>query len=203
MKSGKQIKSVIGFVCIIISILMIGCTVKVSLSNYIPVLADDYSEYKGKRVYLMNFDNQANNTSILKYYSLDKKFTYSKPLDSSGLKRTPLSYEDLIHNYFWYAFKDAFTKLQMLISTVDNPDLTAPAMWLTLLSITDVNYDVKVTVQKKDIIAFTKPYTILEPPLSEKDRNPDDLEQRAYRMTTRLIETIMGDPDLRKVLTEP
>lgn len=189
MKSSKHKKTIVGSVCIIISIIIIGCTVKVPLSNYNPVFTGDYSVYKGERVYLMTFDNQAKDTSMWYYYSLDMKFYYST--------------NDTIRNYFWYAFRDACTKAGMLVSDEDNPDLTAPAMGVTLFSITDVNYDVRVTVQKRDITVFTKAYTIQEPPLEEKDRNLAVLEQRAYKMTNRLIETIMEDPGFRKVLTEP
>ena len=190
MNSSKQIKTIIGSMCVIIGIIIVGChAVKVSLSNYHPVFTDDYSVYKGTHVYLMNFDNQANDTSIWYYYSLDKKFSYS--------------IDDTIHNYFWYAFQNAFTKAGMGVSNVDNPDLTAPAMWVTLLSITDASYQMRLTVQKRGVTVFTEKYTLQEPPLAEKDRNIVALEQRAYSMTNRLIETIMKDPSFRKVLTEP
>jgi len=181
---------IVGCGCVIISIIMIGCAMtKVPLSNYRSAFTGDYGVYKGKRVYLMNFDNQAGDTSIWYYYSQDKKLSYAG--------------NDTLHNYFWYAFHDAFTKLGMPISKVDNPDPTAPAMWVTLLSITDVNYHVRVTVQKKGITEFTQEYTIQEPPLEGKDPNLVALEERAYRMTNRLIGTIMEDPGFQKVLTEP
>jgi hypothetical protein len=190
INSSKRKKTIIGSMCVIIGIIIISCqAVKVSLSNYNPVLTDDYSVYKGKCVYLMNFDNQANDTSIWYYYSLDKKFSYS--------------INDTIHNYFWYAFQNAFIKAGMGVFNVDNPDLTAPAMWLTLLSITDASYHVRVTVQKGEVTVFAEKYTLREPLIGEKDRNIAALEQRAYRMTNRLIETIMKDPSFRKVLTEP
>jgi len=190
MNSSKQIKIIIGSLCLIVGTITIGCraAVKVSLGNYNPVLTEDYSAYKGKPVYLMNFDNQANDTSIWYYYSLDKKFSYS--------------IDDTIHNYFWYAFQNAFTKAGMGVSNVDNPDLTAPAMWITLLSITDASYQVRLTVQKRGVTVFTEKYTVQEPLLAEKDRNISALEERAYRMTNRLIETIMKDPSFQKLLTE-
>jgi hypothetical protein len=74
---------------------------------------------------------------------------------------------------------------------------------VTLLSITDENYDVRVTVQKKGITEFTQEYTIQEPPLGGKGPNLVALEERAYRMTNKLIETILKDPGFRKVLTTP
>ena len=91
----------------------------------------------------------------------------------------------------------------MRVTNVDKPDLKAPAMLVTLLSITDASYRVMVTVQRRGATVFTKKYTIEEPLLAEKDRNIAALEQRAYTMTNRLIETIMNEPDFRKVLTEP
>lgn len=190
MNSSKQINAIIGSICIIIGIIVIGCraAVKVSLRNYNPVFTEDYSVYKGKPVYLMNFDNQANDTSIWYYYSLDKKFSYSV--------------NDTIHNYFWYAFQHAFVKAGIGVSDVDNPNLTAPAMWVTLLSITDASYKVRLTVQEKGATVFTEKYTVQEPLLADKDRNISALEERAYRMTNTLIETIMKDPIFRKVLTE-
>jgi len=190
MNSSKHTRIVIGSLCVIIGIIMIGCraAVKVSLSNYNPVFTEDYSAYNGKRIYLMNFDNQANDTSIWYYYSLDNKISYS--------------INDTIHNYFWYAFQNAFTKAGMGVSNVDNPDLTAPAMWITLLSITDASYQVRLTVQKRGVTVFTEKYTVQEPLLAEKDRNISALEERAYRMMNRLIETIMKDPSFQKLLTE-
>jgi hypothetical protein len=32
------------------------------------------------------------------------------------------------HNYFWYAFQNAFIKAGMGVSNVDNPDLKGPAL---------------------------------------------------------------------------
>ncbi len=177
-------------VCLcIITIMAIGCVTtgtKVSLLNYQPGLTGDLNAYKGKRLYLMNFDNQANDTTIWSYSSPDKSVTYAG--------------NSAIHNYFWYAFQDALTKTGMLISKVDNPDPNAPAMALTLLSITDVKYNVQVTLQEKGITVFTAKYTTEEAPLPEKDRNPAALEQRAYKMTNQLIAKILQDPGVKKIL---
>lgn len=189
MKSNRHFKTIIVSVGILIVIQIIGCrTMKVPLNNFNPALPAEYNAYRGKPVYLMNFDNQANNTSIWNYYSQDKNFSYST--------------NDTLHNFFWYAFQNAFTKAGMRVSNVDNPDLAAPAMWVTLLSITDEHYQVRVTVQKKGVPVFTEKYTVQEHPVQEKDRNPDVLEQRAYRMTNRLIRTILEDPGFKKEITK-
>jgi hypothetical protein len=76
---------------------IIGCgarAVNIPLTNYKPMLTGDYDVYKGQRVYLMNFENQAGDTSMWAYSSPDKKFSYSN--------------DSLLENYFWYAFERAF-----------------------------------------------------------------------------------------------
>jgi hypothetical protein len=69
----------------------------------------------------------------------------------------------------------------------------APAMWATLLSLTDEQEFVRVTIKKHGVTEFIEKYTIQEPPLEERSRTPLLLEQRAYQMTNRLIETILRD----------
>jgi hypothetical protein len=174
-----------------ISLLSPGCAgrrTSVLIDQYKPQFSKEWNQYKGKSVYLMNFDNQANDTSIWYYYSRDQKFNY-------GTQST-------IQNYFWYAFNDAFVKAGVAVSNVENPDLPAPSMWVTLRSITDERYQIRVTVQKKGSTAFIKDYISQEPLPAEGDRNPADLAQRAYRMTNQLIESILADPDFQKVITE-
>ena len=62
---------------------------------------------------------------------------------------------------------------------------------------------VGLTDRKRGATVFTEKSTVQELLLAEKDRSIPALGERAYRMTNRLIETIMKDPNFRKVLTEP
>jgi hypothetical protein len=140
-------------------------------------------------VYLMNFDNQANDTSIWYYYSRDQKLYYGA--------------DSTIHNYFWHAFNDAFINAGMAVSSVDHPDLTAPSMWVSLRSITDERYNVRVTVQEKGTSTLSKDYSFEEALPAEADRSPQVMAQRAYRMTNRLIESVLVDPEFQKVITQP
>jgi hypothetical protein len=189
MKFGKHIKTIIGSVCVIMAILITGCggRAKVSLENYEPAFTRDHRVYKGKSVYLMNFENQAEDTTIWYYFSTDRKLSY-------GI-------DDLIHNYFWYGFYHALVKVGMRVTNVDNPDLSAPAMWLTLISITDEHFQLKVTVQQKGAAVFVKRYEVKEPPLLGDERTPLNLEKRAYKMTNGLFETILDDPEFKKIFS--
>jgi hypothetical protein len=189
MKFSKHIKNIIHSVWLFMGITIIGCggMAGVSLQNYQPVFTGDHSVYKGKSVYLMNFENQANDTTIWYYFSTDRKTSY-------GTK-------DVIHNYFWYGFRDALLKVGMIVTNVDNPDPNAPAMWLTLMSITDERFRVKVTVQRKGEPDFVERYEVKESPLPSGDLKPANLEKRAYEMTNRLFENILNDPDFKKIFS--
>ena len=179
-------------VFIVAVFLFSGCGARrtwVQVTEYKPHFTRDWNQYKGKSIYLMNFDNQANNTSIWYYYSTDQKLYYGT--------------DSTIHNYFWYAFYDAFANAGIAVSSVDHPDLTAPAMWVTLRSITDERYDIRVTVQKKGASTLSKDYSIEEALPAEADRSPPAMAQRAYRMTNRLIESVLADSRFQKTITEP
>ncbi|MDQ1278598.1 MAG: hypothetical protein QG555_1641 [Thermodesulfobacteriota bacterium] len=156
----------------------------VTLRSYSPAFTADLSAYQGKRVYLMNFDNQAQNTTNFAYFSPDKAFVYSG--------------DSLIHNYFWYAFEKAFAGLGMTVANEDKPDLKAPAMWLTLKSVTDDKYEIEVTINKVDYLVFRKMYTITGDPVPEANRTKEFLEKRAYQMTNQLIQTILTDPAFKE-----
>ena len=189
MKFSKHIKNIIGSVCVFMGITIIGCggMAGVSLKDYEPVFTRDHSVYKGKSVYLMNFENQAEDTTIWCYFSTDRKFSY-------GI-------DTFIHNYFWYGLRDALVGLGMIVTNVDNRDPKAPAMWLTLMSITDEHFQVRLTVRPIEDVVFVKRYEVKEPPLPSDDRTPANLEKRAYEMTNRLFETILDDPDFKKIFS--
>lgn len=189
MKNSKRVGMIIGSFVVSVSIWIVGCggMAKVTLTNYEPMFTDDHSSFKGKSIYLMNFENQANDTTLWYYFSKNREVSYGD--------------KDLIHNYFWYAFRDALVALGMEVTNVDNPDLKAPAMWLTLISITDEQFEVKVTVRRSGKPDFEKVYAVKEPPLPSDDRTPPNLEKRAYEMTNRLFETILDDPEFKKIFS--
>jgi hypothetical protein len=167
-----------------------GCaSKKVMINSYTPSLSKDYAALKGQKICFLYFQNHAQDATRSYYYSKDKMTGYTS--------------EQPLYDYFRHAFEDACAKAGMIVTNEDKPDLTAPAMWVTLLSVTDERYQTKVTVQKKDVTVFTKPYTVEESPPPAKDASPVDLAQRAYRMTNRLIENILADPAFQKVVTEP
>jgi uncharacterized lipoprotein YajG len=176
--------------CLLAGFLFSGCaSKKVMINNYTPSLSKDYSAYKGKKICFLYFQNHAQDATRSYYYSKDKLTGYTS--------------DQPLYDYFRHCFEDACAKAGMIVTNEDKPDLTAPTMWLTLLSVTDERFETKVTVQKKDITVFTKQYAVDESPAPAKDASTADLAQRAHRMTTRLIESVLGDPEFQKTITEP
>jgi len=162
--------------------------VVVSLTNYSPYFKADLSEYKGKRINLLDFHNEAKDTTLGYYFSLDRKYAYCGP--------------SFIDNYFWYSFEKALLSLVMFVSDRRTPDPHAPAVWMTLKSMTDTKFEVEVKLQKFVYgVLFTKTYSITGEDLPDKveQLTQDYLEKRAYNMTNKLFETILTDPEFKKV----
>lgn len=163
-------------------------SVVVSLTNYSPNFKADLSEYKGKRINVLDFNNEAKDTTLGYYFSLDRQYAYCGP--------------SFIDNYFWYSFEKALLSLGMLVSDRREPAPHAPAVWITLKSMTDDKFEVELKLQKFVYgVLFTKTYTITgeELPAKVEQRTKDYLEKRAYNMTNKLFETILTDPEFKKV----
>jgi len=156
----------------------------VLIKNYSPKFKADLSAYKDTRIYLMNFDNQARDTSMWSYFSPDKKFSYSGT--------------SWIHNYFWYSFEKALIGLGMFVSNKDRPDPYAPAVWMTLKSVTDARFVVEVNIQKYVYgTLLTKVYAVTGEDVKPEERKLEYLEKRAYEMTDKLFEMILTDPEFK------
>jgi len=156
----------------------------VSLTNYSPHFMTDLSKYKGKPINLLDFDNQAKDTTLGYYFSPDKKTSYCGP--------------SFIDNYFWYSCEKALLSLGMIVSNRNKPDPHAPAVWMSLKSMSDAAFVVEVKLQKfLYSVSFTKTYTITgeDLPAKPEQRTKEYLEKRAYTMANKLFETILTDPE--------
>ena len=186
--SGRILLVLVG--CMLTGLLLSACASKtVMINTFTPAPSKDLSALKGQKICFLYFQNHAQDATRSTYYSRDKQTGYT-----SG---QPL------YDYFRHAFEAASAKAGMIVTNEDNPDLTAPAMWVTLLSVTDEQFQTKVWVQKKDVTVFTKLYSVQESAPPAKEASPGELADRAYRMTNRLIESVLGDPEFQKVIAAP
>jgi hypothetical protein len=159
---------------------------KIELTSYAPTLKADLSQYKGKPIYLINFDNQAQNTTIWCFFSRERQYSYCG--------------DTTIHSYFWHSFDRALKQIGMIISTESRPDPAAPGMWMTLKSINDDRFVVEVKIQTRWEPYFTKTYEVAGDASSNIEGTPmqADLEKRVYLMIDRLIEAILTDAEFQK-----
>ena len=162
-----------------------GVHVYVQQDKYNPQLHENLNVYKGTPVFLSNFTNRADNTSMFYYYSPDYGVTYE---GSPSLQ-----------SYLWYCFQKAMTSLGMKVySREDNPPAEAPEIQLVFTSLTDQEFKFEVTVLKGKQEVYKNSYAIAAPP--SKDMRPVALEERAYRMVDAAISTVLFDQKFQQSL---
>jgi len=206
----KSIKS-IGLVAFcMLALILTGCAsgtkVTMTQEKYSPSFrAGDFSRYKGKKVVLSSFYNQAQNTKTYNYFSPDNKLNY----------QSNVSLDNLYLNGFTKAFK--YIGVKLVDYTYDNDPRYrhhpgywwgagpggykapkgVPELQFILLSMTDQEFKFKVIVFKNGETKLEKEYTVSMPAAATEDAA--QLEKRGYQMIDLAFTTIMRDRDFQKV----
>lgn len=162
-----------------------GAHVYIQQDKYNPQLHENLNVYKGTAVFLSDFTNRADNTSMFYYYSPDFGVTYE---GSPSLQ-----------SYLWYCFQKAMISLGMKVYTAeDNPPADVPQIQLVFTSLTDQDFKFEVTVLKGNQEVYKNSYAIAAPPA--KDKRPVALEERAYRMVDAAISAVLFDQKFQQSL---
>jgi uncharacterized protein YceK len=205
----------ITLVCII-GIFLAGCgaassKIMMKQGKYTPSFSSgDYSRYKGKKLIVAGFTNQASNTKAWSYNSADSKYMYEGDAQ--------------LESYYWYCFQKAFRHIG--VNVVDYgyaggprpygyhygwgygygyappPEQAraakgVPEFGLTLTSITDQEFSFKVYLYKNGETKLEKDFTVKMGAAATD--NVADLEKRSYRLVDLAFTTIMKDKDFQKV----
>jgi hypothetical protein len=212
MRKNVTWKSII-LVCII-SLFLTGCAaagskIMMKQGKYTPSFrSGDYSRYKGKKLILDAFTNQAGNTKAWSYNSADNKYMYEGDAQLEG--------------YYWYCFQKAFRHIGVNIVDYNYgggphpygyhhgygwgyappPEVAraargVPEFALTLTSLTDQEFSFKVYVYKNGETKLEKDFTVKMSVASTE--NVADLEKRSYRLVDLAFTTIMKDKDFQRV----
>jgi hypothetical protein len=212
MRKNVTWKSII-LVCII-SLFLTGCAaagskIMMKQGKYTPSFrSGDYSRYKGKKLILDAFTNQAGNTKAWSYNSADNKYMYEGDAQLEG--------------YYWYCFQKAFRHIGVNIvdysygggphpygyhhgygwGYAPPPEVAraargVPEFALTLTSLTDQEFSFKVYVYKNGETKLEKDFTVKMSVASTE--NVADLEKRSYRLVDLAFTTIMKDKDFQRV----
>jgi len=203
------------FFCII-ALFLTGCgaassKIKMTQSKYSPQFrAGDYSRYKGKKLVLTGFTNQAGNTKAWSYNSTDNKYMYEGDAQ--------------LESYYWYCFQKAFRHIGVNIIDYNygggpRPYASGyrygwgygyapsaeearaakgvPEFGLTLTSLTDQEFRFKVYLYKNGETKLEKDFVVTM--TAAGTDNTADLENRTYRLVDLAFTTIMKDKDFQRV----
>jgi hypothetical protein len=210
MRKNITWKSII-LVCII-GLFLAGCgaassKIMMKQGKYTPQFrSGDYSHYKGKKLILAGFTNQAGNTKAWSYNSADNKYMYEGDAQ--------------LESYYWYCFQKAFRHIGVNIvdysysggprpynhgywwGYAPPPEAAraakgVPEFGLTLTSLTDQEFRFKVYLYKNGETKLEKDFTVKMSAAGTD--NVADLEKRSYRLVDLAFTTIMKDKDFQRV----
>lgn len=201
------------FVFCIIGLFLTGCAsgtkVTMTQEKYSPSFkAGDYSRYKGKKLVMSSFSNQAQNTKTSNYFSPDKKLNYegnvslenlylngfTKAFKHIGVTLVDYTYDDNYrgrhgyrHGYWWGGPGPGGYKAPKGVAEFQ----------FALLSMTDQELKFKILVFKDGESKLDKDFTVTMPAATTD--NAAELEKRGYQMIDLAFTTIMKDRDFQKV----
>ncbi len=196
----------------IIGLFLTGCAsgtkITITQEKYAPSFrAGDYSRYKGKKLVLSSFANQAQNTKTYNYFSPDKKLNYEGNV----------SLDNLYLNSFTKAFKHIGVNLVDYIYDDDyrnrygyrygywwggpgpggyKAPKGVPEFQFMMLSMTDQEFKFKVLVFRDGATKLDKEYTVTM--AAAATDNPAELEKRSYQLVDLAFTTIMRDRDFQR-----
>ena len=180
-------KVVLLFACFLAFTGCIGGGTKVFLkqTSYNPSFETaNLSAYKGKPLYFSSVTNNAANTSIWDYYSVDSQYAYEA--------------SPALQTYFWDCFVKSFNRIgvRTLVAPWTPGTETAPELQIVLNSVTDQKFVFSVTLIKPGDSTFQKEFTVVTPPAGTADLA--ELEKRGYRLVDDAFMAMVGDPEFRK-----
>jgi hypothetical protein len=201
------VKSSVMVLCITVLFLsgcVSGTKIPLTQQNYSPSFkSGEYSRYKGKRLVLSNFINQAQNTKTHSYSSPDKKYVYEgdASLDSYYQSCYQKAFRHIGVKLVDYVYREDYARSYHHRYWWGHPGYGPPKgvseFQLTLLSMTDEEFKFKVVLFKEGAIKFDKDYTVTMAAAPETD-NTATLEKRAYQLVDLSFTTIMKDRDFQK-----
>lgn len=184
-----------------------GTKIVLTQEKYSPSFrAADFARYKGKKLVLASFFNQAQNTKTYNYFSPDKKLNYEGNV----------SLENLYLSGFTKAFRHIGVNLVDYIYDESYRPAYRHSWWwghpgpggyrppkgvaefqFILLSMTDQELTFKIVVFRDGQIKLEKDLTVKMAPAATED--VATLERRGYQMVDLAFTTIMRDRDFQRV----
>lgn len=200
----------------IIGLFLAGCgaggsKITMKQGKYTPAFgAGEFSHYKGKKLILTGFTNQAGNTKAWSYNSTDNKYTYEgdaqlesyygscfhKAFRHIGVNLVDYNYGGGPRPYghrYGYGYGWGYVPPPEAAKAGKN----APEFGMTLTSLTDQEFSFKVYLYKNGETKLEKDFTVKMS--AANTENAADLEKRSYRLVDLAFTTIMRDKDFQRV----
>lgn len=158
--------------------------VQLSQTKYKPSFSTaNFSDYKGCRINLVSFTNDAQNTNIWHYYNPDRTIYYEV--------------QQAVHSYLWYTFRDAFRYAGIGVYE-DSPHDGIHDFQLTMLSLNDQFFDFRVKLLKDGFMIMNKDFSVKMDSVKSKDASA--LEKNAYALIDKSVITILNDPEFHNAM---
>jgi hypothetical protein len=173
--------------------------IQLKSSAYTPKISDKVADLKGKKVSLVGFDNNAQDTSRSAYYNKARDVIYKTP-------------DEPLADYLWYGMRKYLWAVGMKVFQAHSPVVSwtatppsqippdTPAFGLNFTSWTDTVFLGEVTMTKPGEPPVQKTFAIVFDPPRAMD--PESLETRAYESLDKIFETIFTDPVIKGVLSK-
>ena len=185
MRNSRHVRiiiiSVLFFLLVLPLLACKGIEVLIKQDRYAPSFQpSEYSQYKGKAIFLSGIANRAENTFVGGYQSPDRLITYKSQVSALDI-------------FVGDCFDKVFRSIGMGVHTHGAPPTGVLEFRFTLLSLNDQVFWYKVILLKDGYQQFEKNYTVNMPPAVQT--NNVALEQRAYELIDSAITTILKDPE--------
>jgi len=193
----------------ILALVVTGCAggtkITMTQEKYAPSFkANDFARYKGKKLVLSSFFNQAQNTKTYNYFSPDNKLNYEGNVS--------------LENLYWNSFQKAFKHVGVILVdyTYDGSHPYRHGWWwgapgpggykaprgvaefqFILLSMTDQELKFKALIFKEGETKLDKDFTVTMAPAATEDKA--ELERRGYQLIDLAFTTLLRDRDFQKV----
>ena len=193
MKKLAQIVFCLALLCLIVSCgPVVSQTVELNRERYVcKIDPTKYQTIKQKTILLSSIADESKNTTNFTYYNPGKTINYDLNYSSTSMSQ-PLA------SYFWYALQKGFECAGIKIE--EGGPVYDGALTITIMSLTDQEIKFRIIMSAKGNALYGNDYTIVTATTASTD--PKILEDRAYRMLDSMVDKILGDSGIQKLLVE-
>jgi hypothetical protein len=178
-------------IALLLLIAMLAVSFTACKSGTIYVKHEDYSPqasategYKDVEVWLSDFTNNADNTTMWYFYAPDRSMTYET--------------WPSVNSFLWYCFQKAFVEAGFVVHP-DSAPSNVPAVSVVFTSFSDREIEFQVTVVRQGNVLAVKEFDVTYP-LPEVGTDEAALIKRVYEFVDKMAQTVLADPEFKQAI---